>query len=181
MTLLRAEVSALLVIDVQERLLPAIHDGAATLDHCLWLVRLAKRLDVPVLTSEQYPEGLGRTVQPLLGELPLETLRRKTHFSCVADGCFHDLAAFSRPQVVVCGTEAHVCVLQTVLDLRQRGRDVFVVAEAVSSRRPDSKSLALERMRQHGAEIVDREMVAFEWLHRAADDRFRSVNREFIR
>ncbi|MFO1320181.1 MAG: hydrolase [Burkholderiales bacterium] len=181
MTLLRAEVSALLVIDVQARLLPHIHAGAATLEHCHWLVRVARRLDVPVLASEQYPEGLGPTVAPLVDDLPPENIRRKTHFSCVADGCFHDHPGFSRPQVVVCGTEAHVCVLQTALDLRQRGREVFVVAEAVSSRRPESKALALDRMRQHGVEIVDREMVAFEWLHRAGDDRFRAVSREFIR
>lgn len=181
MSLLRAEVSALLVIDLQEKLLPHIHEAHATLAHCRWLVQVARRLDVPVLASEQYPEGLGPTVRPLRDELPPENIRRKLHFSCVADGCFHELPGFSRPQVVVCGTEAHVCVLQTVLDLRQRGREVFVVAEAVSSRRAESKVLAIERMRQHGVEIVDREMVAFEWLHRAGDDRFRTLSREFLR
>ena len=173
--------STLLVVDVQARLFPAIHDAANVLDHCLWLVRLAKRMGVPVLASEQYPEGLGATVPSLIAELPAEGLRRKVHFSCVADGCFADLPAWSRRQIVVCGTEAHVCVMQTALDLRSLGHQVFVVAEAVSSRDPASRRLALDRMGAHGIEIVNREMVGFEWLRRAGDARFREILRDFLR
>lgn len=173
--------STLLVVDVQSRLHPAIHDADRVLEHCLWLVRLAKRLDVPVLASEQYPEGLGRTVPALAAELPPEGLRSKIHFSCVADGCFTGLPAWSRRQMVVCGTEAHVCVMQTALDLRHAGHQVFVVAEAVASRDPESRRLALERMRSHGIEIVNREMVGFEWLRRAGDARFREILRDFLR
>jgi nicotinamidase-related amidase len=181
MPLLDASTSTLLVVDVQEKLHPAIHDGQAVADRCLWLVRMAKRLGVPVIASEQYPEGLGPTVEPLRSELPPEGLRRKLHFSCVADRCFEDHPAWQRPQMVVCGTEAHVCVLQTVLDLRETGRQVFVVTDAVSSRVPLSKQTALDRMRQHGIEVVTGEMVGFEWLRRAGDDRFRSIHREFLR
>ena len=108
-------------------------------------------------------------------------MRTKVHFSCVAEGCFEDHPAWHRPQLVVCGTEAHVCVLQSVLDLRTRGTQVFVVAEAVGSRRPLDRAAALARMRVHGVEVVSREMVAFEWLHRAGTDVFREVSREFIR
>ncbi|MBF2899746.1 isochorismatase family protein, partial [Pseudomonas aeruginosa] len=86
-----------------------------------------------------------------------------------------------RRQFVVCGSEAHVCVLQTVLDLLGRGREVFVVEEAIGSRRPSDKALAVERMRQAGAMIVSREMVAFEWMGRAGSDRFREISRNFIR
>ncbi|PYB25045.1 isochorismatase family protein, partial [Pseudomonas aeruginosa] len=86
-----------------------------------------------------------------------------------------------RRQFVVCGSEAHVCVLQTVLDLLGRGREVFVVEEAIGSRRPSDKALAVERMRQAGAMIVSREMVAFEWMERAGSDRFREISRNFIR
>ncbi len=173
--------STLLVVDVQSRLHPAIHDADRVLEQCLWLVRLAKRLDVPVLASEQYPDGLGRTVPALAAELPPEGLRSKIHFSCFADGCFAGLPAWSRRQMVVCGTEAHVCVMQTALDLRHAGHQVFVVAEAVGSRDPESRRLALERMRSHGIEIVNREMVGFEWLRRAGDARFREVLRDFLR
>ncbi|MCV6340164.1 isochorismatase family protein, partial [Pseudomonas aeruginosa] len=86
-----------------------------------------------------------------------------------------------RRQFVVCGSEAHVCVLQTVLDLLGRGREVFVVEEAIGSRRSSDKALAVERMRQAGAMIVSREMVAFEWMERAGSDRFREISRNFIR
>lgn len=179
--MLRATDSTLLVVDVQQKLLPHIHEGPAVLDRCEWLVRLARRLDVPVLVSEQYPEGLGPTVPTLREMASPSEVRRKVHFSCVADGCFEGLAAWERPQIVVCGTESHVCVLQTVLDLRGSGKEVFVVEEAVSSRREHDKALAIARMRAHGAEIVSGEMVGFEWLHRAGDDRFRAVNRDFFR
>lgn len=181
MPLLSTERSVLLVVDVQERLHPAIHESDRVLAECLWLVRLAHRLGVPVLASEQYPEGLGHTVPALAAELPPGVVRTKRHFSCVSDRCFEDLPAWSRPQFVVCGTEAHVCVFQSAVELRLAGREVYVVEEAVSSRVPRSKALALERMRAHGIEIVTREMVGFEWLHRAGDDRFRTVLREFLR
>ena len=82
---------------------------------------------------------------------------------------------------VVAGTESHVCVLQTVLDLRAQGKEVFVVADAVGSRKPSDKELALARMRSHGVQIVSREMVAFEWLRQAGTDTFREISREFLR
>jgi nicotinamidase-related amidase len=173
--------SSLLVVDVQARLLPAIADGEAVLGNCVWLAGVARRVGVPVVVSEQYPEGLGRTADPLLaavGDAPVVT---KTHFSCVADGCLDGTAVDSRRQVVVVGTEAHVCVLQTVLELRWQGKEVFVVADAVGSRKPADREAALARMRSHGIEVVTREMVAFEWLHESATDLFREVNRDFIR
>jgi nicotinamidase-related amidase len=134
-----------------------------------------------VLCSEQYPQGLGSSAPELATVLPEDAVRTKVHFSCVAEGCFDDQPAWHRPQMVVCGTETHVCVLQTVLELAARGTQVFVVAEAVGSRKPSDRDLALARFRQHGAEVVSREMVAFEWLHRAGTDQFREVSRGFIR
>jgi nicotinamidase-related amidase len=179
--LIKRDRCVLLVVDVQERLLPAIHDGASVLENCLWLTRLAQRLGVPVVASEQYPEGLGRSVTALREQLPPEAFVAKVHFSCLADGCLQPLPIYPRQQWIVAGTESHVCVLQTVLDLRAAGKEVFVVADAVGSRDPMSKELALARMRQHGVQIVSREMVAFEWLERAATEDFRLINREFIR
>ncbi len=179
--LIRAGTSALLIVDVQSRLLPAIHEGPRVLANCIWLAQVAQRLDVPVIASEQYPQGLGHTAPELAAVLPPEGLRTKVHFSCVADGCFDDVPAWHRPQLVVAGTEAHVCVLQTVLDLSARGTKVFVVADAIGSRRAEDRELAIARFRQHGIDVVSREMVAFEWLHRAGTDLFRSVSREFIR
>ena len=178
--LLTANASTLLVIDVQERLLPHIHDGAAVLEHVSWLVRVAARLSVPVLATEQYPRGLGPTHTELAALLPSPPLQ-KLHFSCVAGGTLEGEPAFARRQLVLCGIEAHVCVLQTAVELRALGRGVFVVDEATGSRRPADKALALERLRAHGVEIVSREMVAFEWLHESGTLLFKDVSRDFLR
>jgi nicotinamidase-related amidase len=179
--LLQADASALLIVDVQARLLPAIHDGERVLHNCAWLIRLARELNVPLAISEQYPQGLGPTVDTLLDLVAPESIVEKVHFSCVAEGCLAPLPGFARKQIVVAGTEAHVCVLHTCLDLLAEGRQVFVVADAVGSRNPLDRELALARLRQNGAQILSREMVAFEWLRRAGTDLFRRINREFIR
>lgn len=179
--LMDAERSVLFVVDMQERLLPAIDAGAQVLGHCVWLVRLAQRLRVPVVVSEQYPRGLGRSVPALREVLPDAAFVEKVFFSCVAGGALQPLPVFGREQWIVAGTEAHVCVQQTVLDLRAAGKAVFVVAEAVGSRRQHDRELALTRMAAGGAQIVSREMVAFEWLKRAGTDLFREVSRDFIR
>ena len=179
--LISAERSALLLIDLQARLLPHIHDGAQALDHCVWLTRIAQRTGVPVVASEQYPQGLGSTVPALRELLEDREIVEKIHFSCVAEGCLAPHPVWTRAQFVVAGTETHVCVLQTVLGLLAEGKDVFVVADAVGSRRPADRDLGLARMRDAGAQIVSREMVAFEWLARAGTDLFRDVSRNFIR
>lgn len=175
------EKSALLVVDVQERLIPAIHACDEVLANCVWLAGVARQLAVPTVVSEQYPKGLGPTETTLRSAASDAKWVEKVHFSCVADGCLVGTAVEERRQLVVCGTEAHVCVQQTALELRWQGKEVFVVADAVGSRNPENKALALARMRAHGIEIVSREMVAFEWLHRAATEDFRTVNAQFIR
>ncbi len=179
--LIERDQSVLLVVDIQERLLPHIHDGQAVLDNAVWLVQVAQRLGVPVMVSEQYPKGIGPTVAVLRGLTSPEQVAEKLHFSCVAAKCLERLPGADRPQVVVAGTESHVCVLQTVLDLREQGREVFVVADAVGSRKPADKELALARMRSHGIHIVSREMVAFEWLKQAGTEEFREVSRQFLK
>lgn len=177
---MNASESALLLIDVQERLYPAIEGNEALLGHCRWLAEVATRLAVPILLTEQYPKGLGPTLPALRGACPGATVIEKLHFSAVSEGRLIP-AAGGRRQFVVGGTESHVCVLQTVLDLLAPDREVFVVAEAVGSRRASDKALALDRMRQAGAVIVSREMVAFEWLQRAGTELFRAVSRDLIR
>lgn len=179
--LMNRDQSALLVVDIQERLLPHIHEGEAVLANAVWLVRVAQRLGVPVMLSEQYPKGIGHTVAVLRGLTSPESIAEKLHFSCVAAKCLDGLPGAERPQVVVAGTESHVCALQTVLDLRAQGKEVFVVADAVGSRKPADKELALARMRSHGVHIVSREMVAFEWLKQAGTDEFRAISREFLK
>jgi len=178
---MRADNSALLVIDMQERLLPHIHDWQRVLGHVDWLVQVAQRIGVPVAATEQYPQGLGPTVPVLAALLAPGAIGAKAHFSCAAADCLPGLPGAGRPQVVIAGIEAHVCVLQTALGLAAQGREVFVVADAVGSRDPSNRALALERMGRRGIGIVSGEMVGFEWLERAGTERFRAISREFLR
>lgn len=174
--------SVLLLVDVQERLVPAVLDHEQVVANCAWLARVAADLGVPVLASEQYPAGLGHTVPALGKYLDGRSLMEKVHFSCASEaGCRERLDDLDRDHVVLAGMEAHVCVLQTALELMDSGRSVFVVAEAVSSRRARSVELALDRMRQAGVWVVNREMVAFEWLRRAGTEQFRSVSKGYLR
>lgn len=179
--LMNARDSALLVVDVQERLLPHIHDWQRVLENVGWLVKIAQKLDVPVMASEQYPQGIGRTHADVAALLPADAVVEKLHFSCVAAHCLTPLAAYNKRQIVVCGIESHVCVQQTALDLKRNGKEVFIVEDAVGSRRESDKALALERMRSHGIDIVSREMVAFEWLHEAGTPVFKEISRDFLR
>ncbi|MBK8508828.1 MAG: hydrolase [Candidatus Competibacter sp.] len=180
--LMKAETSCLLVVDFQERLMPAIHQADQVVANGVWLIQIARRLDVPVLASEQYPRGLGHTVSAIRELLPEDAFVEKTHFSCAAElDCMRRIDLLDRPQVVLVGAEAHVCVLQTALGLRMAGKDVYLVADGVSSRSPTDVQLALERMRAEGVRIVSREMVAFEWLHQAGTESFRAISREFLR
>ena len=147
--LMRAETSCLLVVDFQERLMPAIHEADRTVANGAWLIRVAQRLEVPVLASEQYPRGLGHTVAAIRELLPAEAFMEKIHFSCAADrDCMRRIDALGREQIVVIGAESHVCVLQTALGLRAAGKEVYLVADAVSSRSPrDVESRAPRRWR----------------------------------
>ena len=178
---LDAHRSVLLIIDLQERLLPAIDQGVSVIEHAAWLIGVARQLQVPVLLTEQYPQGLGTTAPAIAQLIQPEERIEKIHFSAVAEGNLLNHPSAQRKQWVVCGTESHVCVQQTVLDLLVAGRDVAVVEEAVGSRQARDKALALERMRQNGADIVSREMVAFEWLGQAGTPAFRSILKDFIR
>nr|VFJ89023.1 MAG: Nicotinamidase-related amidase [Candidatus Kentron sp. LFY] len=174
--------SCLLIVDVQEKLIPAIHDREMVVDHCAWFMKVADVVGVPLLVSEQYPTGLGSTVSSLRELAPKEAFMEKAHFSCVAaPECEARIDALGRNQVVVAGIEAHVCVLQTALDLMKSGRQVFVVADAISSRDRHNVELAIERMRSIGITMVGREMVLFEWAHRADTAQFKYLSTKFLK
>ena len=173
--LLTAEGAVLLLIDLQERLMPVIHDHEAVVARCVRLAEAAQLLDVPIRATEQNPARLGATVAPLAA-YPQATLS-KTTFSAAVDPGFSALLPAGAGQVVVAGCEAHVCVLQTVLGLLGSGRRVVVAADAVGSRDPADRAVALDRARQHGAEIVTSEMVLFEWLGDARHPKFREVQK----
>jgi nicotinamidase-related amidase len=178
--LIDAHRSMLLVIDLQERMMPVIGDHAEVVANAEWLVRIAQRLGVPVAATEQYAKGLGPTVAAIRALLPEDAIGGKTAFSCVAAECLAPLPGYDRPQVVLVGVETHVCLLQTALELVEEGKEVYVVADCVGSRRALDRDIALARLRQEGARIVTREMVVFEWLGEAATPLFREVSKEFF-
>ena len=167
---------ALAVVDVQERLLPSIWEQERLVQNTVRLIQGLTILKRPIFVTEQYPKGLGRTVpqisQALGGISPME----KVVFSaCGAAGFAQALKKAKIADVVLCGIEAHVCVLQTCLDLIESGFAVFVVADAVSSRTEQNYLIALERMQNAGAVIASTEMVLFELLGKAGTAEFRQI------
>lgn len=177
--LIDAAQATLLVIDIQEKLIGAVSEPAATLARARWLIAAGVELGLPVVISEQYPKGLGPTVASLLEAAPGAEVVEKLHFSCVAADCL-PASLLTRDQVIVCGMETHVCVLQTVLELLALGKAVFVVADACDSRTADSKAAGLARMSAAGAQIVTREMVVFECMRSSSHDKFRVISKTFL-
>lgn len=175
---LRSDDTILLVVDLQERLLPAIRDGDAVVESAVRLMRAARVLGVPMIVTEQYRKGIGRTVAPVceaVGESAPPPFEKLAFSVC---GCAEALAALraaERCAVLVVGIEAHVCVQQTVLDLLALGYHTFVCADAVGSRRPFDRDTAISRMRQAGAVITTTEAAIFELLGRAGTDAFKQI------
>lgn len=180
--LLRASDSLLLLTDIQERLVPHVHEHQRVINHCEWLMGVAEVVGVPVFATEHYPEGIGQTVPRLRRRLPEESVLRKDHFSCMSEcSCVARLEATGRNQIVVAGMEAHVCVMQSAIEFHAAGKSVFLVEDAISSRIPADAETAVDRMRRHGIEIVTREMVLFEWAERGATEQFRQLHRRFLK
>lgn len=174
--LARREKSCLLVVDVQERVLRALCDPARVAENCRRLVAGARILGVPILVTTQNAPRLGPTLPELaeaLGEF--ESFDKISFSCCDAEGFMDRLDALEKDTIIVCGMEAHVCVLQTVLDLVENGYRVHVVADAVSSRAPENRQAALEKMRQAGAIVSTTEIVLFELLRRAGTAEFKAV------
>ncbi len=168
--------TGLVVVDIQERLLPAIFEKERVVQNAVRLIKGAGVLGVPVLVTEQYRKGLGPTAPEVAaavsGFAPVEKV---TFSSCGAPGFVERLKQSGLADIVLCGIEAHVCVCQTCLDLLDRGFTPFVAADAVSSRTPENHRLGLERMREAGAIIVSTEMVLFELLERAGTEEFKQI------
>ena len=180
--LINAENSLLAVIDIQEKLVPSVHQPDVLIENTQWLIKLANMMGVPVVATEQYPQGVGHTVPVLRELIAAEKTAGKTIFSCVdAPECETLMHADPSKQIILCGMETHVCIMQTALQLHAAGRQVFVVADAVSARNPLDSELALERMRQAGIPIVSREMVGFEWVRGSGHPQFKTFSREFLR
>ncbi|ACK50450.1 isochorismatase hydrolase [Methylocella silvestris BL2] len=178
MPLMASASAHLLVIDVQERLAPALTAASSLLARVKLLLAAAREFGLPVTVTEQYPAGLGRTVADVVATLPPDAaVIEKTAFSAFAaiEGRLAMLAASGRTELIVCGAEAHVCVLQTVIDARDRGVSVILAADAVSSRRWIDEDIALRRMAEAGAKLATTEMIVFEWLREAGTPSFKAL------
>lgn len=166
------EASAVVLVDLQTRLMPAIHEGAAVVAQAVRLGRIAQVLDVPVIGTEQRPLWLGENVEDIKA-LCSNTVA-KEHFDATAEGLV-DALPRGRARIIVAGCEAHVCVLQTAMGLLSHGLQVTVVEDAIGSRKTSDRDAAINRLARAGAEVATVEMVAFEWLRSSRHPKFRDA------
>ena len=179
---LQREKSLLLMVDFQAGLLPVIEGGQEAVTEAAWLGEMACLLEVPVWLTEQNPEKLGGTAPSLLAALNDYLLWQKQHFSVMAEAEFESaLKASGKTQIVLCGTEAHICVLQTGLGMLAAGYELYWLSEASASRRPQEATMARERACASGAVAVTADMVAYEWLHRCDTTLFKEAHQRFLK
>lgn len=177
MRILKHETAAV-VIDIQEKLLPHIHEAEFILQNSLKLIEGLQILEVPIIVTQQYTKGLGNTVPSIVQKFQGFRYIEKVSFSCYDESAFvEQLSASGRSSVILFGIETHVCVLQTCLDLNMSGYVPVVVEDCISSRNPIDKRVAIERMRQEGAIITTYESLLFELTRQAGNEIFKSVSR----
>ena len=169
----------LLIIDVQKAFVEPIKKSKKVIKKCVILVQAARILGLPIVATEQYPKGLGSTVSDIKMVLGKKQFYPdKTSFSCMGDEkCRNEILKQGRSQVIVAGLESHVCVLQTVLDLLEAGKDVFVLADAVGSRDNEESEYALSRMADSGAIVTTAETVILEMTADSKHPQFKSLQK----
>jgi nicotinamidase-related amidase len=176
--LLDAKKTSLLIVDVQTRLLPAMAEPERIVSRCQILLKAAEALEIPITISEQYPKGLGHTVSELVA--PTAKIFEKFSFSCWRDvemrEAFIELHEHERPLMIVAGIEAHVCVLQSCIDIYNAGFGVFAVADAMGSRDPKSAELAYHRLRGAGIQVINTEMAVLELMEKAGTPMFKTLS-----
>lgn len=179
--LMNPDDTALIVIDVQEKLLPLIDQHEALVNNLRQLLAAAKILKLPVACTEQYPKGLGPTVAPIadaLGQLDQCRIAEKIMFSCrECDSLFRELSAQGIHKLLLCGIESHVCVAQTALDMLASGFDVFLCVDAIGSRKPVDHRIAIRRLESAGCTLTTTEAAMFEWCVKAGSDSFKAISK----
>ena len=165
------------LVDIQEKFLPVINNIHEVITNANILAKASKILKIPLIVTEQYPQGLGKTSSKIT--LPSDHfLIEKTHFSCFGSEEFkNQIETLKINSIVLFGIEAHVCILKTALDELKNNIDVHVIQDAVSSRTYENKMIAIERMRQSGAFISSTEMILFQLLESAGTDEFKEISR----
>ncbi len=166
------------LIDVQERLFPHIHQHQYLAERIAILIQGLKILEIPLMMTEQYVKGLGKTIPELQKHTKGVECFEKITFSCCGNEDFIEaLIQTKKKEIILFGIETHVCVQQTFLDMLNRGLTVIIVADCVSSRKQYDKEIALERMRQEGARITTREALLFELCQTAGTDSFKQISK----
>ena len=179
--LLNKNDSILLSVDVQEKLIPHIFNKDQCIQKGQWLLKLAAKMQVPAIASEQYPKGLGSTIPEFHSYISEQQTIEKMHFSCMQEPSFvHLLNEHKKNQIILFGIESHDCVLQTAFELKEAGFEVFVVVDAVGSRSEFDYKYGLKRMKQAGIHLVTAEMVFFEWLRQSNVPDFKALSKEFL-
>jgi len=175
------EDSCLIIIDVQEKLTSAIPDKVINRlrKNTAILLNAANELNVPVITTAQYPQGLGATEAFITQNLTDSSLSfEKTRFSCLgADGFTKHLSGLNKKQIILTGIEAHICIFQSAIDLSEAGFDVYVVIDAIASREFTSYESALTRLKQANVSLLNTESVLFEWLRDASHEKFKIISK----
>ena len=171
--------SQLVIIDMQAKLASAMPSEAmqSVANNCSILAQASQLLSVPVIVTEQYPQGLGETIADIQSHLPNSKAIAKMAFSACGEPKFNQQLQRENSHIILVGMEAHICVLQTALDLIQAGKTVFVVEDAILSRSPANKANAIARLRHAGCVISNTESVLFEWLSNANHQAFKAVSK----
>ena len=171
--LIEKDKSSLVIIDVQEKLVSVMPKPPTFINNIIKLQKAANIFKIPITISEQYPKGLGKTIDKIKAQ-KYKNIIEKTNFSITAEGFFYEAE-----HIVMCGIEAHVCVLQTAIDIveNDKKKKVYIVQDAISSRYQNDYLLALSRMdKYHNIEIVSCEMVIFEWLRKSRTEEFKTIS-----
>jgi len=174
---LKQEEAVLMIIDIQERLVPAMENGKKVVDNTNILIKTAQKLDIPIIGTEQYPKGLGKTVPEIRENIDTDGFYEKLSYSAYIDEVRQALSKLGRKKVIITGMETHVCVFQTVRDLLEDGYQVFVAGDAVCSRTRDNYLNGLSLMDKMGAVITNTESIMFDLLKVAGTPVFKELSK----
>lgn len=169
--------SICLAIDYQERLMPAIDQGEAVITQSEKFLQGLSILEIPVIVTQQYTKGLGMTLPGLMQAAGTKSFFDKVHFSCMKDENIKKAVEERRPKrVFLCGVEAHICVLQTALDLKSQGYEVVLVADCIGSRHSYDKEMAILRATQEGFVVTTYEAILYQLLEKAGGQKFKEIS-----
>jgi len=184
MNLIEVDRVFLLIIDIQDKLIRQIENKNDLINSVVNAIDIFKNLKLPVLCSEQYPEGLGKTVSQIDLLLEKEKVLKisKTSFSCYgSDENVKTINSLKKKQVIIVGIEAHICVLQTAFDLKKDGFDVFVLTDGVGSRNNGASKLAIKRLSALGVSLINLEMMIFELIRDSKHDMFKFISQKYVK